>query len=122
MDTLPTFSGFPPAGLAFLADLAAHNTRTWFEAHKQDYQALLLAPTQALVMTLGGHLQTLSNGIRSDPRTDGGGVLMRLHRDTRFSPDKTPTTPLSVVFFGREARRRPSVPLLAFASRRQAWH
>ena len=89
IDTLPAFSGFPQASFTFLENLVAHNNRVWFEAHKQDYQALLLAPAQALVMTLGGHLQTLSNGIRSDPRTDGRGVLMRLHRDTRFSPDKT---------------------------------
>jgi hypothetical protein len=42
MDTLPTFSGFPQAGLAFLANLAAHNNRVWFESQKKDYQALLL--------------------------------------------------------------------------------
>lgn len=53
MDTLPTFSGFPQAGLMFLADLAAHNNCEWFEAHKKDYQAALAFPAQAFVLTLG---------------------------------------------------------------------
>jgi uncharacterized protein (DUF2461 family) len=44
MDTLPTFSGFPQAGLEFLANLAAHNNREWFEARKNDYRALLAFP------------------------------------------------------------------------------
>ena len=106
MDTLPTFSGFPQAGFAFLADLAAHNNRAWFETHKQDFQALLLAPAQAFVMTLGTHLQALSKSIRSDPRTDGQGVLMRLYRDTRFSPDKTPYhTHLSGLFWAGSQKK-----------------
>jgi uncharacterized protein (DUF2461 family) len=29
------FTGFSPDGLAFLADLAAHNDRAWFTAYKQ---------------------------------------------------------------------------------------
>jgi uncharacterized protein (DUF2461 family) len=53
MNTLPTFSGFPQAGLEFLANLAAHNNREWFEAQKKDYQAALLESAQAFVMTLG---------------------------------------------------------------------
>jgi uncharacterized protein (DUF2461 family) len=60
MDTLPMFSGFPQAGLEVLANLAVHNERVWFEAHKQDYQALLLEPVQIFVMTLGVKLQALS--------------------------------------------------------------
>jgi uncharacterized protein (TIGR02453 family) len=100
MDTVPTFSGFPQAGLQFLADLAAHNNREWFEAHKNDYQEALLEPAQVFVMTLGMKLQALSNGIRSDTRMDGRGVLIRLRRDTRFSPDKTPYhTHLSGLFW-----------------------
>lgn len=34
MGILPAFAGFPSTGLAFLADLAAHNNRAWFEARK----------------------------------------------------------------------------------------
>jgi uncharacterized protein (TIGR02453 family) len=84
------FTGFPEQGLAFLAALHANNNRKWFEAHKREYQTNLLEPAQAFVSDLGTKLQSLSPGIRADARTDGTGVLMRIHRDTRFSTDKTP--------------------------------
>lgn len=100
MDTLSAFSGFPQAGLEFLANLATHNDRVWFEAQKKDYQTVLLEPAQAFVQALGVKLQTHSNGIHAGTRTDGKGVLMRLYRDTRFSPDKTPYhTHLSGLFW-----------------------
>lgn len=114
MDTLPTFSGFPQAGLAFLANLAAHNNRLWFESHQKDYQALLLEPAQAFVMTLGAKLQTLSNGIRCDTRTDGKGVLMRLHRDTRFSPDKTPYKTHISGLFWEGSQKKTERPAFGF--------
>jgi len=53
MDTLPTFSGFPQAGPEFLANLAAHNNRVWFESQKNEYYALLLEPAQAFVRRWG---------------------------------------------------------------------
>jgi uncharacterized protein (TIGR02453 family) len=94
------FTGFPHVGLAFLADLAAHNDRAWFAAHKQAYQSTLLEPAQVFVGVLGERLQALAPGIRVDPRTDGRGTLMRLSRDTRFSDDKTPyKTELSGLFW-----------------------
>jgi uncharacterized protein (TIGR02453 family) len=94
------FSGFPRNGLAFLTDLAAHNDRAWFTAHKPVYQTMLLEPAQAFVEVLGEQLRALAPGIRVDPRTDGRGTLMRLSRDTRFSDDKTPyKTELSGLFW-----------------------
>ena len=56
MDTLSTFSGFPQAGLEVLANLAAHNDRVWFEAHRNEYQTFLLEPAQAFVLTLGARI------------------------------------------------------------------
>lgn len=85
-----SFSGFPQAGLQFLADLAANNNRDWFEANKATYQTQLLEPAQTFLTELGQKLQTISEGVRYDTRTNGGGTLMRIHRDTRFSKDKTP--------------------------------
>src|SRR5215831_4115203 len=82
------FAGFPKAGIEFLADLAANNNRSWFESHREEYQTRALEPAQTFVTALGTKLQTLAGDIRVDTRTDGSGVLMRIHRDTRFSKDK----------------------------------
>ncbi|MCB9451420.1 MAG: DUF2461 domain-containing protein [Anaerolineaceae bacterium] len=105
----PPFSGFPQAGLDFLAQLAANNEWAWFEAHKDDYQKLLLEPAQAFVVNLGAKLEGLVDGLYSDPRTDGRGVLMRIHRDTRFSKDKSPyKTNISGIFWAGERKKMES--------------
>lgn len=94
------FPGFPRAGLAFLADLAANNQRAWFAAHKATYQAALLEPAQQFVAVVGARLRALAPQVQVDLRTDGQGNLMRLVRDTRFSSDKTPyKTELSGLFW-----------------------
>ena len=84
------FTGFPPQSIDFLANLAANNDRAWFESHKEEYQQVLLEPAQAFVRDLGEQLQTISDAIRTDDSANGSGVLMRIHRDTRFSKDKSP--------------------------------
>ncbi len=109
MGNLSTFTGFPEEGIQFLVDLAAHNERGWFEAHRDVYQTALLEPAQAFVMALGTKLQALIQGIHVDTRTDGSGVLMRIHRDTRFSPDKTPyKTNINGLFWEGSAKKTES--------------
>jgi uncharacterized protein (TIGR02453 family) len=109
MGNLSTFTGFPQDGIQFLADLAAHNERDWFEAHREVYQTMLLEPAQAFVMALGIRMQALSTSIRFDTRTDGSGVLMRIHRDTRFSPDKSPyKTNINGLFWEGSAKKTES--------------
>ncbi|MBN1966433.1 MAG: DUF2461 domain-containing protein [Anaerolineae bacterium] len=85
------FSGFPQEGLDFLRALTTHNDRAWFNARKQTFQQQLEAPAVALVVALGARLRdAVSPDIVADTRTNGAGSLMRITRDTRFSPDKTP--------------------------------
>jgi uncharacterized protein (TIGR02453 family) len=114
MGNLSTFTGFPQEGIQFLVDLAAHNERSWFETHRDVYQTALLEPAQAFVMALGTKLQTIFEDIHVDTRTDGSGVLMRIHRDTRFSKDKTPyKTNISGLFWQGSAKKTES-PALGF--------
>jgi len=84
------FSGFPAEGLQFWEELAANNNREWFKAHEQPYRDYVLAPAQEFVIALGERLKAVSPGITYDPQTNGRGSIMRIHRDIRFSPDKTP--------------------------------
>lgn len=73
----------------FLRALARHNERAWFEAHRADYEQQLKAPFQRLITDLQPDLLAISPHYRADPRGNGGS-LFRIHRDTRFSNDKTP--------------------------------
>lgn len=85
-----TFRGFPPAGLDFLASLEKNNDRDWFNAHRQDYEQNLLQPAADFVTQLGLRLRSIAPGIAFDPATSGRGSILRLHRDIRFSKDKSP--------------------------------
>jgi uncharacterized protein (TIGR02453 family) len=101
------FDGFSKAGLDFLADLEVNNERGWFEAHKGLYQSDLLEPAVAYVAAVGERVQAeISPNIHYDTKTNGGGSLMRIYRDIRFSKDKTPYhTYLSGLFWEKPGKK-----------------
>ncbi|HMD03519.1 MAG TPA: DUF2461 domain-containing protein [Candidatus Baltobacteraceae bacterium] len=80
------FAGFPRAGLRFLAELAAHNERAWFEPRKSEYERNVLEPTRAFVSEASDALQRAGVAIGGDARRS----IFRIYRDVRFSPDKRP--------------------------------
>lgn len=80
---------FSDASFRFLRALARHNEREWFLAHKADYEAHVREPFQRLLVDLQPALLQVSGHYRSEPKGNGGS-LFRIHRDTRFSNDKTP--------------------------------
>jgi uncharacterized protein (TIGR02453 family) len=82
-------SYFTEKTFRFLRALARNNERTWFHAHKQDYDDHVRAPLQRLLTDLQPELAEVSLHFRSDPRTVGGS-LYRIQRDTRFANDKRP--------------------------------
>lgn len=73
----------------FLRALARNNSREWFNEHRKDYEQHLKEPFQRLIAELEPDLLTISPHYRAEPRGNGGS-LFRIHRDTRFSNDKTP--------------------------------
>jgi uncharacterized protein (TIGR02453 family) len=75
--------------LAFLRALAAHNDKTWFDAHKERYEHGLRDPMLALLGRLEPRLKHKSKHLVVDVRPQGGS-LSRIYRDTRFSKDKSP--------------------------------
>ncbi len=109
MSSIPPFSGFPPQGLQFWADLVHNNNREWFAEHKQTYLDHVVAPTRSFVQELGSRLQLISPGIQADTRTNGSGSMMRIYRDIRFSKDKTPyKTWMGVVFWEGSGKKTES--------------
>ncbi len=78
-----------PASFRFLKELAAHNDRDWFQAHKARYLEEVRDPLLRFVEDFGPRLAGISKNLLADPRPVGGS-LFRIHRDTRFSKDKRP--------------------------------
>lgn len=80
---------FTPKLFSFLRELAAHNDRDWFAAHRHDYETHLREPARRFVSDLTGPLAGISHHFIADA-SKVGGSLLRIQRDVRFSPDKTP--------------------------------
>lgn len=70
------FEGFPPEAFSFYRRLEADNSRMFWDAHKEDYHRLVRDPVIALTDELESEF--------------GPASVFRPHRDTRFSPDKSP--------------------------------
>ena len=104
------FTGFPPSGVAFLAGLAADNTKAYFDRNRGTYANDVAAPLQALVVAVGQRLRDRAGrDVCFDPTI--GKSLFRVNRDTRFSADKTPCHPwVDAIWWAglHDARRTPA--------------
>jgi uncharacterized protein (TIGR02453 family) len=86
---------FTPATLAFLRALKRHNDRDWFRANRERYERDVREPMIRAVERLAGDLARFAPELAASPRVS----LYRIHRDTRFSPDKSPfKTQIAAVF------------------------
>lgn len=97
-----TFAGFTPGAFRFLRGLARNNRKPWFEANRAAYELELRGPMRALVEEVDVRLARIAPEIVGDPRRS----LFRIHRDIRFSRDKSPyKTNAGCWFFHRDASR-----------------
>ena len=100
---------FGPELFAFLVELRANNDRDWFAANKARYEADVLEPALAFIEDFGFRLQGISPHFRADPRRSGGS-LFRIHRDTRFSKDKSPYKTNTGMYFRHERGKDAHAP------------
>jgi uncharacterized protein (TIGR02453 family) len=75
-DLAAPFTGFPDAAFVFYEGLQADNSKTYWTAHKADYEEHVRAPMLALVGELAVDF--------------GRAQLFRPYRDVRFARDKSP--------------------------------
>ncbi|MHB8839917.1 MAG: DUF2461 domain-containing protein [Gemmatimonadaceae bacterium] len=80
------FTGLRPTALTFLRALKKNNRREWFEANRATYERELREPLKVLIEELDVRFATLAPEFVGDPKTS----LFRIHRDIRFSKDKSP--------------------------------
>jgi uncharacterized protein (TIGR02453 family) len=100
---------FTPALFDFLVELRVNNRRDWFQRNKARYEADVRDPALRFIGDVGPRLQEISAHIVADPRPVGGS-LFRIHRDTRFSPDKTPYKTAVGMSFGHDRGREGPAP------------
>lgn len=81
------FSGFSQQGLNFLQQVRIENDKAWFDGNRDIYDRELLAPFRALVEQLAPGMLAIDPQFETRPAI--GKTLSRIHRDTRFSHDKS---------------------------------
>ena len=80
------FAGFTRDAIQFLADLAEHNDRAWFQPRKAEFERLLKTPLEELCVALDERFRARGVPLTADP----GRSPFRIYRDVRFSKDKSP--------------------------------
>ncbi|MGH3064886.1 MAG: DUF2461 domain-containing protein [Gaiellaceae bacterium] len=100
---------FSPALFRFLRDLEANNDRAWLAANKSRYEDDVRGPALDFVVDVAPHLEQISPHFVADSRPSGGS-LFRLHRDTRFSKDKSPYKTYTGIQFRHELGKDAHAP------------
>lgn len=81
-----SFKGFTTDTLNFLNELNLNNNKTWFESNREHYRNLVYSP----FIDLGRALMEPMSAIDPEFEVRPEKVISRIHRDTRFSRDKSP--------------------------------
>lgn len=99
---MSAFAGFAPESLKFLKGLKRHNEKPWFEANRAVYERAVKEPLRRLAEELDVRFATLAPEFVAPPKR----ALFRIHRDVRFSKDKSPyKTHAALWVFHRDAGR-----------------
>ena len=98
----PGFRGFRPESLGFLRRLKRNNRREWFERNRAIYETEVRDPLRLLVEEMDVRLARIAPEITGDPKHS----IFRIHRDVRFSADKSPyKTNAACQFYHHDAGR-----------------
>lgn len=92
-----------PATLHFLRDLAVHNTKDWFDAHRADYD-MARRDFEVFVDALRAALLPIIPQLEGQRAKD---LTFRIFRDVRFSKDKTPYKGNFGAYFSRAGKKAP---------------
>jgi uncharacterized protein (TIGR02453 family) len=73
----------------FYKQIKRNNRRPWFLKNRERYEEAVRQPCLRFITDFGFRLKEISPWMVADAKPNGGS-LMRIYRDVRFSPDKSP--------------------------------
>jgi len=114
-----SFTGFSNETLSFLKSLQANNNKDWFEKHKEDYNLFLLNPLKNLVNDLSEFMLTIDSRFEVRPAINR--TISRIHRDTRFTKDKSPYKTTAWITFKRPKKDWKDSPAYFFELSRYSY-
>jgi len=100
---------FKPGLFKFLNDLAANNNRDWFKTHADRYEEQLRGPALRFIEDFEDRLHKISPHFLAAAKKSGGS-LFRIHRDVRFSKDKSPYKTYTGIQFRHEEGKDAHAP------------
>jgi uncharacterized protein (TIGR02453 family) len=104
------FEGFSAGLFRFLRGLAENNSKAWFDEHRREYEAEVLAPIKSFVADFGQILWMLNQDFEVAPRV--GRTVSRINNDLRFHKNRPPYKPYLYVSFPRKGKKWTSEALL----------
>lgn len=96
------FSGFSDETVQFFLDLKFHNNADYFHANHNRYVEVVQTPFYELIEELSTTMLKIDSGMEIRPHK----CISRIHRDTRFSRDKSPYRDHLWFLFRRAAEPR----------------
>jgi uncharacterized protein (TIGR02453 family) len=100
----PELKDFPKKTAGYLRKLSKNNIREWFEDNRDIYNSDFLEPAIQFIVEMGDRLIDLDPEIVAIPKIDKS--IFRLHRDVRFSKNKTPyKTNAGIYFWNGKAKK-----------------
>jgi len=106
------FQGFSPKTLTFLQEVHRNNSKTWFEQNRDTYVRYVLDPLQALVTDLSEGMLSIDPLLETRPAVNK--TISRIHRDTRFSKDKSLYRDCMWITFKRPSKEWKDAPAFFF--------
>jgi len=104
MKSKSLLTDFPANTANFLSKLSKNNNREWLEANRDKYNSDFLEPAVQFVLEMGDRLLDIDPEIIAIPKIDKS--IFRLHRDVRFSKDKSPyKTNMGLYFWNSKAKK-----------------
>lgn len=85
----------------FLKELAANNNREWFHENKKRYEKSVKEPFKMFVEELIERVSKIDPDVQIKPQQ----AIFRIHRDIRFSNDKTPYKTNSSAIIAKDGRK-----------------
>jgi uncharacterized protein (TIGR02453 family) len=109
---------FSDETLRFLRALKRNNRREWFNAHREAYEQDVRGPMTAVVERLAEDFRAFAPELVASPKVS----MYRIHRDTRFSENKTPyKTHVAAVFPTRGLLKHQGAGLYFHLSPDEVW-
>jgi uncharacterized protein (TIGR02453 family) len=109
---------FSPATLSFLKRLKRNNRREWFNARRDEYEAVVRQPMIAIVEQLAVDMRAIAPELLVSPKHS----IYRIYRDTRFSENKQPyKTHVAASFRPRELAKGVGAGMYFHVSPEGVW-